>query len=55
MNLGARIGDLNIDIIINADDIMLISPTKRGIIEMLITTYKYMEFWKIQINLDKTQ
>jgi hypothetical protein len=54
INMGARIGNVKISILVYADDIMLVSPVKIGIAKMLIKTQEYMEEWKIKINLDKT-
>ena len=53
-NGGAFINKLKINIIIYADDIVIISPLKIDLIRMLEATMKYMDMWKIKINLDKT-
>jgi hypothetical protein len=53
-NMGAIIEDMKINIIMYADDIILISPLKIHLIQMIKITLDYMENWKIKINLEKT-
>jgi hypothetical protein len=52
-NGGALINKLKINIIIYADDIVIISPLKIDLVKMLEATMKYMEMWKIKINIEK--
>jgi hypothetical protein len=50
LKVGAEVLDLEIDIIIYADDIMLISPTKKGLEHMITEVNGYMKLWKIKVN-----
>jgi hypothetical protein len=52
--MGAIVEDMKINIIMYADDIILISPLKIHLIQMIKITLDYMENWKIKINLEKT-
>jgi hypothetical protein len=54
LKVGAVVLNLEIDIIIYAEDIMLISPTKKGLEQMITEVKGYMELREIKINLDKT-
>ena len=54
LNEGADIYDMIIDIILYADDILLLSNTKEGLQKMLDVTQKYGEKWEIKFNPDKT-
>jgi hypothetical protein len=51
---GVFIGDIKLNIIIYADDILLLSNTKVGMVKMLNKLKVYMVMWKIVINWDKT-
>ena len=51
---GVFIGDKKLNIIIYADDILLLSNTKVGMVKMLNKLKVYMVMWKIVINKDKT-
>jgi hypothetical protein len=53
-NMGAIIEGMKINIIMYADDIILISPLKIQLIQMIKITLENMENWKIKINLEKT-
>ena len=52
--LGARVGKMKISVIVYADDIMVISPTRIGMEKMISTVHFYMTKWKIKMNLEKT-
>jgi hypothetical protein len=54
MHLGAMVNKIQISIIMYADDVIILSPTKSGIDEMLKKVLQYMTSWKIQINKKKT-
>ena len=51
---GVFIGDIKLNIIIYADDILLLSNTKVGMAKMLNKLLVYMVMWKIVINWHKT-
>ena len=54
LKAGAFISKLKINIIANADDLLLISSTKPGLIDLIEQMQVYMIKWKIVINWDKT-
>jgi hypothetical protein len=54
LNSGPRIKELQISAIMYADDIMLMSTTRKGLEKMLNETASYLKEWKIKMNLNKT-
>ena len=53
LEMGAIINKMRINILVHADDIILVSPLRRDLIDMLNATMDYMELWKIKINVQK--
>ncbi len=45
---------MRLNILVYADDIILVSPLRRDLIDMLDATIDYMELWKIKIDIEKT-
>ena len=54
LNSGPRIKELQISAIMYADDIMLMSTTRKGLEKMLKETASYLKEWKIKMNLNNT-
>ena len=52
-NIGAKIGNLQIPILMFADDIVLIGNTKEELLELMKITYEYSIKWKFAFNYDK--
>ena len=53
LEMRAIINKMRINILVHADDISLVSPLRRILIDMLNATLDYMELWKIKINVQK--
>jgi hypothetical protein len=51
---GEIINKMRLNILVYADDIILVSPLRRDLIDMLDATIDYMELWKIKIDIEKT-
>ena len=51
---GIKIQDIKVDIIMYADDILLISDTKESLQMLLNVTQRYGHKWEIKFNPDKT-
>ena len=51
---GIKIQDIKVDIIMYADDILLISDTKESLQMLLNVTQRYGHKWEIKFNHDKT-
>ena len=54
LKLGAIINEMSVSIVMYADDVMLISPTKKGLILMLKKAYEFLTEWKVKVNVGKT-
>ena len=52
---GAKINDIRIDHILQADDLALISETSAGLQKLIKGLEKYCQRWHIEINLEKTK
>ena len=55
LNKGVQIDDYNLSILLYADDIALISPTERGLQDMLNTVDSWCKKWRLQINPNKSK
>jgi hypothetical protein len=53
LEMRAIINKMRINILVHADDISLVSPLRRILIDMLNATLDYMELWKIKKNVQK--
>jgi UDP-N-acetyl-D-mannosaminuronic acid transferase (WecB/TagA/CpsF family) len=53
LEMRALINKMRINILVHADDISLVSPLRRILIDMLNATLDYMELWKIKKNVQK--
>ena len=49
------IGDLSLNILLYADDIVLLSQSKTGLQNSLNALYNYCSSWKLQVNTDKSK
>ena len=49
------IGDVSLNILLYADDIVLLSESKEGLQNSLDELYRYCSNWKLQINSDKSK
>ena len=54
LNIGARIGKVNVSIIAYADDLVLISPIKKHLDLLLGICGNFAEKWKIEFNPKKS-
>ena len=52
--LGARINNINVSIIVYADDIILLSPVDSHLQRLLDICDEYSKFWKIKFNAKKS-
>ena len=52
---GAKVGDIKIDHILQADDLALISETKSGLQQLIKGLEKFCQRWHIEINIEKTK
>ena len=55
LNCGIQIEDINISILLYADDIVLIGKDEKSIQKMLNFTTNWCKKWRMSINSDKTQ
>ena len=55
MNAGVMVGEVNLPILLYADDIVLISPTPQKLQSMLDVVGNWCRKWGIQVNAKKTQ
>ena len=49
------IGNTSTNILLYADDIVLLSQSKEGLQNCLNTLYDYCSVWKLQVNIDKSK
>lgn len=49
------IGDFSLNILLYADDIVLLSQSKKGLQNSLNALYDYCDCWKLQVNTDKSK
>jgi len=54
LEMRAIINKMRINILVHADDISLVSPLRRILIDMLNATLDYMELWKIKKNVQRS-
>ena len=52
---GAKIDDIKIDHILQADDLVLISETQSGLQKLIYGLEKFCKRWHLEINTDKTK
>ena len=55
LNLGIKIGDTEISILMYADDIILIAETQEGLQCMLNELHTWCKRWRMTVNTEKTQ
>ena len=53
-NIGARINNINVSIIVYADDIILLSPVDSHLQRLLDICDEYSKFWRIKFNAKKS-
>ncbi|KAK3102881.1 hypothetical protein FSP39_014619 [Pinctada imbricata] len=55
LNKGVPVGDLNISILLYADDIALITQNEKDMQDLLNTVESWCKQWRLKINTDKTK
>ena len=55
MNLGIKMGDLHICILLYADDIVLVSEHEKNLQRVLGHVYKWRCKWQMKVNIEKTK
>ena len=55
MNIGVKIDNLDISILLYADDIVLLAENEQNLQQMLTHLYNWCEKWQLEVNQEKTQ
>ena len=55
LNCGVTIDDMNVSILLYADDIVLIAPEEESLQKMLDFVAEWCRKWRMSVNSDKTQ
>ena len=53
-NMGTRLWNRSIDLLMYADDIVLLSPSEEGLKKHLRSLEEFCKQWKLEVNIDKT-
>lgn len=54
-NMGTRLWNRSIDLLMYADDIVLLSPSEEGLKKHLRSLEEFCKQWKLEVNIDKTK
>ena len=55
MNLGTKMGDLHICILLYVDDIVLVSEHEQNLQRILSHVHKWCCKWQMKVNIEKTK